>query len=73
MNFDDKYTKLIMRSLVAAYLVYLAYKIFVSSEGSTNHVILLTIIGIIFLIAATLFGFYLIRQFIVSRKLHEKK
>lgn len=67
MNFDDKYTKLILRSVVAAYLIYLAYKIFVS-KGSTNHVILLTIISIIFLIAAVVFIFFIIRQFIVSRK-----
>ncbi|SEQ24759.1 hypothetical protein SAMN02910369_01452 [Lachnospiraceae bacterium NE2001] len=67
MEFNDRYTKLIMRGIVAAYLIYLAYKIILGGY-STNHVILLTIIGIIFLIAAVVFTFYMIRQFIVSRK-----
>ena len=35
MNFDDKYTKLILRSVVAAYLIYLAYGAFKSSGKMT--------------------------------------
>ena len=60
-------TKLITRALVAAYLIYLGYKI-ITSSSSTNSWFLLTVIGIIFLIAAVAFGFYMIRQFIVSKK-----
>ena len=67
MKFDEKLTKLITRALVAAYLIYLGYKILTSSS-STNSWFLLTVIGIIFLIAAVAFGFYMIRQFIVSKK-----
>ena len=67
MNFDEKLTKLITRALVAAYLIYLGYKI-ITSGSSTNSWFLLTVIGIIFLIAAVAFGFYMIRQFIVSKK-----
>ena len=67
MNFDEKITKLITRALVAAYLIYLGYKI-ITSGSSTNSWFLLTVIGIIFLIAAVAFGFYMIRQFIVSKK-----
>jgi threonine/homoserine/homoserine lactone efflux protein len=67
MKFDEKLTKLITRALVAAYLIYLGYKI-ITSSSSTNSWFLLTVIGIIFLIAAVAFGFYMIRQFIVSKK-----
>ena len=67
MKFDEKLTKLITRALVAAYLIYLGYKI-ITSGSSTNSWFLLTVIGIIFLIAAVAFGFYMIRQFIVSKK-----
>ncbi len=67
MKFDEKITKLITRALVAAYLIYLGYKI-ITSSSSTNSWFLLTVIGIIFLIAAVAFGFYMIRQFIVSKK-----
>ena len=67
MKFDENLTKLITRALVAAYLIYLGYKI-ITSSSSTNSWFLLTVIGIIFLIAAVAFGFYMIRQFIVSKK-----
>lgn len=67
MKFDEKITKLITRALVAAYLIYLGYKI-ITSSSSTNSWFLLTVIGIIFLIVAVAFGFYMIRQFIVSKK-----
>ena len=67
MKFDEKLTKLITRALVAVYLIYLGYKI-ITSSSSTNSWFLLTVIGIIFLIAAVAFGFYMIRQFIVSKK-----
>jgi len=67
MKFDEKLIKLITRALVAAYLIYLGYKI-ITSSSSTNSWFLLTVIGIIFLIAAVAFGFYMIRQFIVSKK-----
>ena len=67
MKFDEKLTKLITRALGAAYLIYLGYKI-ITSSSSTNSWFLLTVIGIIFLIAAVAFGFYMIRQFIVSKK-----
>ena len=67
MKFDEKLTKLITRALVAAYLIYLGYKI-ITSGSSINSWFLLTVIGIIFLIAAVAFGFYMIRQFIVSKK-----
>lgn len=67
MKFDEKLTKLITRALVAAYLIYLGYKI-ITSSSSTNSWFLLTVIGIIFLIAAVAFGFYMIRQFIMSKK-----
>lgn len=67
MKFDEKLTKLITRALVVAYLIYLGYKI-ITSSSSTNSWFLLTVIGIIFLIAAVAFCFYMIRQFIVSKK-----
>ena len=74
-NFDislnKNITKLITRGLVAIYIIYLAVNI-LTSGFSSDQGPLLTILGIIFLIAGVAFMVYAIREFIVSRRSNEE-
>ena len=47
---DNNFTKLILRLLVAAYIIYLGYML-LTTAGASDHKIVFIIIGIFFLVA----------------------
>lgn len=67
MNYDKNLTKLIMRLLVAAYIIYLGFMI-LTSAGESDQKIIFIIIGIFFLACDVGFIIYSIISFIKSRK-----
>lgn len=67
MNNDKDLTKLIMRLLVAAYIIYLGFMI-LTSAGESDQKIIFIIIGIFFLACAVGYGIYSVISFIKNRK-----
>ena len=64
---NNTLTKFIIRILVGLYFVYLSVKLFGYADKSSEG-LLLTIIGIIFLVASVAFIAYSLKTYLVSRK-----
>jgi len=68
---DNQFTKLIMRLLVAAYIIYLGFML-LTTAGASNHKVLFIIIGIFFLVADAGFIVFTIYSFCKSKKSGDK-
>ncbi len=69
---DNNFTKLILRLLVAAYIIYLGYML-LTTAGASDHKIVFIIIGIFFLVADAGFIGFTIYSFIKSKKSDDNK
>lgn len=69
---DNNFTKLIMRLLVAAYIVYLGFML-LTTAGASDHKIVFIIIGIFFLVADVGFIGFTVYSFIKNKKSGDNK
>ncbi len=68
---DNQLTKLIMRLLVAAYIIYLGFML-LTTAGASDHKVLFIIIGIFFLVVDAAFVGFTIYSFIKNKKSDDK-
>ena len=67
---DNVLTKLILRVLVAGYIIYMAVKL-ITARGTSGNQVVFMVIAVLFIVASAGFIVYAIKDYFKKRQLNE--